>query len=91
MITRLPRRHERHIARRRARGDQPLGAPNAKETLLVGWIGMRGILTLAAASAVPAPRRPLGKAVADRELDEDVARAMIEDIDLRQAARNSAT
>ncbi|WP_177154394.1 cation:proton antiporter domain-containing protein [Actinosynnema pretiosum] len=43
-----------------------LGAPTAKENLLVGWTGMRGILTLAAASAVPeaAPGRDAVQATA---------------------------
>ncbi|MFG2040232.1 cation:proton antiporter [Dactylosporangium sp. NPDC048998] len=31
----------------------PLGAPTGRESLIVGWTGMRGILTLAAAAAVP--------------------------------------
>ncbi|WP_426514342.1 cation:proton antiporter [Dactylosporangium sp. McL0621] len=31
----------------------PLGAPTPRESLIVGWTGMRGILTLAAAAAVP--------------------------------------
>jgi monovalent cation/hydrogen antiporter len=39
--------------RRNRRGGQPLDPPTQKETLLVGWTGMRGILTLAAAAAVP--------------------------------------
>jgi monovalent cation/hydrogen antiporter len=41
------------IARRRRGGGQPLDPPTGKETLLVGWTGMRGILTLAAAASVP--------------------------------------
>jgi CPA1 family monovalent cation:H+ antiporter len=36
-----------------------------------------------------AQREALGKAVAERRLDEETARQMIEDIDLRQAAANS--
>ncbi|GIF19672.1 sodium/hydrogen exchanger [Paractinoplanes tereljensis] len=39
--------------RRARRGGQPLDPPTQKETLLVGWTGMRGILTLAAAAAIP--------------------------------------
>ncbi|MER7279958.1 sodium:proton antiporter [Dactylosporangium sp. NPDC000244] len=31
----------------------PLGAPTPRESWIVGWTGMRGILTLAAAAAVP--------------------------------------
>jgi NhaP-type Na+/H+ or K+/H+ antiporter len=31
----------------------PLGEPTPRESLIVGWTGMRGILTLAAAAAVP--------------------------------------
>ncbi|MFI5907768.1 cation:proton antiporter [Dactylosporangium sp. NPDC051541] len=31
----------------------PLGAPTRRESLIVGWTGMRGILTLAAAAAIP--------------------------------------
>ncbi|GAA2384898.1 sodium:proton antiporter [Dactylosporangium salmoneum] len=31
----------------------PLGEPSPREALVVGWTGMRGILTLAAAAAVP--------------------------------------
>ncbi|GAA3454326.1 cation:proton antiporter [Dactylosporangium matsuzakiense] len=31
----------------------PLGAPSPRESLIVGWTGMRGILTLAAAAAIP--------------------------------------
>jgi Na+/H+ antiporter len=34
-------------------GGQPLDPPTQRESLLVGWIGMRGILTLAAAAAIP--------------------------------------
>jgi CPA1 family monovalent cation:H+ antiporter len=36
-----------------------------------------------------AQRLALGKAVMERRLTEEVARAMIEDIDLRQAARHT--
>ena len=39
--------------RRNRRGGEPLDPPTQKETLLVGWIGMRGILTLAAAGSIP--------------------------------------
>lgn len=44
---------ERQQARRPRRRGQPLDPPTGKETLLVGWTGMRGILTLAAAASVP--------------------------------------
>ncbi|MGK5680560.1 cation:proton antiporter [Actinoplanes sp. URMC 104] len=156
---------ERRSARRRA---EPLPAPTTKETLLVGWTGMRGILTLAAAASIPehtasgeefpgrdaiqaialivtlgtlliqgtttarlarllnfdltgeraeaeamrergrliasgataeptadvdatfeAQRRALATAVRDRELTEDIARELIEEVDLRQAARHT--
>jgi NhaP-type Na+/H+ or K+/H+ antiporter len=162
---RLPRLQARRNERRaRRRGGQPLGAPTPKERLLVGWTGMRGILTLAAASAVPATtssgapfpgrdaiqaialivtlgtlfiqgttlsrlarllrldlsgeraeaeamrararallsgmpstsdadydrqRATLGWAVSEHEIDEEIAKALIEDIDLRQAARHT--
>jgi monovalent cation/hydrogen antiporter len=152
---------ERRQARRRRRGGQPLDPPTSRESLLVGWTGMRGILTLAAAAAVPedvagrdviyaialvvtlgtliiqgttvgrvarwlkfdvsaeraaaaaereqgrkivataaaepaadvdaafeAQRLALGRAVAEHRLPEDAARELIEDIDLRQAARH---
>ncbi|GAA2658478.1 MULTISPECIES: sodium:proton antiporter [Actinosynnema] len=143
---RARRREARTPGRRRPR----LGAPTAKENLLVGWTGMRGILTLAAASAVPesvpgrdavqaiallvtlgtlllqAPtigplaralefdvreeraatermrewaedlvsqhgtfdgqRQALSTAVRDDDLDEELARDLIEKIDVRQAA-----
>jgi monovalent cation/hydrogen antiporter len=50
-------RYEEHRQRRneRQRGanQEPLGPPTTRESLLVGWTGMRGILTLAAAAAVP--------------------------------------
>src|SRR5262249_13428134 len=36
-----------------SRGATPMPPPTGKETLLVGWTGMRGILTLAAAAATP--------------------------------------
>ncbi|MFI5491270.1 cation:proton antiporter [Actinoplanes sp. NPDC051859] len=158
-----------HMARRR--GGEPLPPPTMKETVLVGWTGMRGILTLVAAAAVPthttsgdpfpgrnaiqaialivtlgtlliqgttigwlakrlkfnlaaeraeedemrararkivaevtvrptkdadidaafeAQRLALGRAVRDRVITEELAREMIEDIDLRQAARHTA-
>ncbi|MFI5938351.1 cation:proton antiporter [Actinoplanes sp. NPDC051494] len=48
----LARRFEEH-RKRHNRLDTPLGAPNSRETLIVGWTGMRGILTLAAAAAIP--------------------------------------
>ncbi|MEU0554342.1 sodium:proton antiporter [Dactylosporangium sp. NPDC006015] len=38
---------------RRGRTREVLGEPTPKEALIVGWTGMRGILTLAAAAAVP--------------------------------------
>ncbi|MFJ9382047.1 cation:proton antiporter, partial [Streptomyces sp. NPDC101455] len=36
---------------------RPLDPPNRAETLIVGWCGMRGIITLAAAASVPATTR----------------------------------
>ncbi|GAB7051153.1 cation:proton antiporter [Catenuloplanes indicus] len=36
-----------------ARGGLPPDPPTQRETLLAGWTGMRGILTLAAAAAIP--------------------------------------
>ena len=51
--TRYEERQRRRSARRRSRSG-PLGPPTVRETTLVGWSGMRGILTLAAAAAVPA-------------------------------------
>nr|BFE77385.1 hypothetical protein GCM10020092_106860 [Actinoplanes digitatis] len=36
-----------------------------------------------------AQRLALGRAVSERRLTEEIARAMIEDIDLRQAARHT--
>ncbi|MBM7774259.1 CPA1 family monovalent cation:H+ antiporter [Actinokineospora baliensis] len=150
---------------RRRRGE-PVAPPTAKETALVSWTGMRGILTLAAAAGVPeftssgepfpgrneiqaialivtlgtlllqgttvgwlarkldfdltaeraeyarmrahgrqlargaddpnadpdasfeAQRLAIGKAVMQRQLTEDVARDLIEEIDLRQAAHH---
>jgi NhaP-type Na+/H+ or K+/H+ antiporter len=47
------------IAERRSRGPRRrgsgvrLGPPDTRESVVVGWTGMRGILTLAAAAAVP--------------------------------------
>lgn len=155
--------YERAGRRRNRRGGQPPAPPTQRETLLVGWIGMRGILTLAAAGSIPkdvpgrdailaialfvtlgtllvqgttigwltrrlrfdlrgeraqqeelrelghriaaeasadpdadpdasyeAQRLALGEAVMQRRLTEEVARAMIEEIDLRQAARHTA-
>jgi monovalent cation/hydrogen antiporter len=58
-LTRDPefaRRLEEHRNRRtrgRKRLDTPLGAPSTRETLVVSWTGMRGILTLAAAAGIP--------------------------------------
>jgi Na+/H+ antiporter len=155
---RARRRNERH------RGGEPLSPPTGRETFLVGWTGMRGILTLAAAAAIPehttsgapfpgrdaiqavalivtlgtlllqgttlrviakwlnfdlsderaeaaammargrevvaatpgttnadfeAQRLALGQALADHRVDEESARALIEDIDLRQAAQQT--
>ncbi|MCM4083470.1 cation:proton antiporter [Paractinoplanes hotanensis] len=48
--TRLQAMRDRH---RQRRGQDPLPAPTRKERLLVGWTGMRGILTLAAAASIP--------------------------------------
>ncbi|WP_127499971.1 cation:proton antiporter [Actinoplanes solisilvae] len=166
---RFRERYERWRSRRRQRGGEPLPPPTRKETLLVGWTGMRGILTLAAAASIPehtssgeefpgrsaiqaialfvtlgtlllqgttvgwlarklrfdvsgeraedekmrelgrriaadatpkpftdtdaafeAQRLALGKAVYERKLTEEIARELIEDIDLRQAARHTA-
>jgi monovalent cation/hydrogen antiporter len=156
-------RWKRRGERARKRGGEPLGPPTMKETLLVGWTGMRGILTLAAAAAVPetvhgrpfpgrdaiqaialivtlgtlliqgttvgwlarrlrldlageraeadrmretareilaaAPgttdadfdkqRAALGLAVTERRLDEETAKPLLDDIDLRQAASHT--
>ncbi len=158
-------RYEQYLEQRRQkRRGEPLDPPTPKETLLVGWTGMRGILTLAAASAVPqttasgapfpgrdaiqgialivtlgtlliqgttlgwlarrlridrtadeetaatmrarareivdampgatdadfdAQRLALGTAMMERRLDEETARHLIEDIDLRQAAQHT--
>jgi CPA1 family monovalent cation:H+ antiporter len=166
---RFRKAYERRQERLRTRGGKPLDPPTPKETLLVGWTGMRGILTLAAAAAVPEKtssgelfpgrdaiqaialivtlgtlliqsttiaglarllkfdlsgeraaqerirehgreivarvatepaadlddsfekqRLALGKAVTERDLTEEVARELIEDIDLRQAAQHTA-
>ncbi|UQU64401.1 sodium:proton antiporter [Couchioplanes caeruleus] len=46
------RRRDQRRGRNRRR-TAPLGPPTARETLVVGWTGMRGILTLAAAAAIP--------------------------------------
>jgi CPA1 family monovalent cation:H+ antiporter len=161
-------RFETRYDRERGRGRVP-EPPTQKEIVLVGWTGMRGILTLAAAAAVPEftspghlpfPGRPeiqaialfvtlgtlliqgttvkamarwlgfdlagdraadtemrerarqiiaeaaaqpaadidasfeqqrhaLGAAVQDNRLTEETARALIEDIDLRQAAHHT--
>jgi CPA1 family monovalent cation:H+ antiporter len=45
--------HDAERRRGRGRRREPLGAPTTREALVVGWTGMRGILTLAAAAAVP--------------------------------------
>ncbi|NMO54996.1 sodium:proton antiporter [Actinoplanes sp. TBRC 11911] len=58
--------------RRTRRRGEPLDPPTTRETLLVGWTGMRGILTLAAAAAIPErtasgapfPGRPAIQAIA---------------------------
>ncbi|WP_433199258.1 cation:proton antiporter [Dactylosporangium sp. CS-047395] len=55
---RIKRRAESRMARRRLQQSAgewrgPLGAPTPRESLIVGWTGMRGILTLAAAAAIP--------------------------------------
>jgi CPA1 family monovalent cation:H+ antiporter len=158
MVSRHPERQDEIRRRRERRGGEPLAPPTAKETVLVGWTGMRGILTLAAAAAIPekfpgrnaiqaialfvtlgtlliqgttlrvvtrrlrfdltgesaeaaqmtdrgrqimaavpgdtddafdGQRLALGKAVRDRQLDEETARTLIEDVDLRQAARHT--
>ncbi|PPK63164.1 sodium:proton antiporter [Actinokineospora auranticolor] len=169
---RIARRLQRRPRPPRKRGDrrrgEPLPPPTVKETALVGWVGMRGILTLAAAAGIPeytdsgepfpgraaiqaialivtlgtlliqgttigwlarkldfdldaeraeqrrlrdigrqvvaetaaqpvtdvdaafeAQRLALGRAVAQRRVTEDVARELIEEIDLRQAARHT--
>ncbi|MBU2667493.1 sodium:proton antiporter [Actinoplanes bogorensis] len=162
-------RYQRWQERHQRRGGEPLPAPTSKETLLVGWTGMRGILTLAAAASIPettasgaefpardaiqaialfvtlgtlllqgttigwlarrlkfdltaeraaeeaereraheivaaaaaepaadldasfeAQRLALGVAVHEHRLTEEIAREMIEDIDLRQAAQDTA-
>ncbi|GAA2648905.1 cation:proton antiporter [Paractinoplanes durhamensis] len=162
-------RWQRMEERRTRRGGKPLDPPTRKQTLLVGWTGMRGILTLAAAAAIPptiehgtepfpgrdaiqaialivtlgtlliqgttvgwlsrklnfdlteeraetkelrdlartiiaeagaepaetddarfeAQRAALGKAVAEHRLTEDIARELIEEVDLRQAAQST--
>ncbi|MBB4695614.1 cation:proton antiporter [Paractinoplanes abujensis] len=161
-------RYQRWRERHERRGGVPLPAPTTKEMVLVGWTGMRGILTLAAAASIPehtasgqefpgrdaiqaialfvtlgtlllqgttigwlarklnidvtaeraeterlrargrelaaeaasqpaadvdasfeAQRLALGKAVRDRVLPEEIARELIEDVDLRQAARHT--
>jgi NhaP-type Na+/H+ or K+/H+ antiporter len=54
LLHRLQERRDRRPGRRRNRGPQvTLGPPTARENLVVGWTGMRGILTLAAAASVP--------------------------------------
>ncbi|MGX6606049.1 cation:proton antiporter [Micromonosporaceae bacterium Da 78-11] len=50
---RYRQRTEQRLTRRTERGGQPLKPPTRRETVPVGWTGMRGILTLAAAAAVP--------------------------------------
>jgi CPA1 family monovalent cation:H+ antiporter len=163
-VRRIPNPARRaQIQRRREAAGGLLDPPTGKETVLVGWTGMRGILTLAAAAAIPetASHRPfpgreaiqaialivtlgtlliqgtslrwvarrlrfdltgelreaadmngrgreimasvpgstdddfehqrlaLGTAVRDQELDETTARALIEVVDLRQAAQHT--
>jgi NhaP-type Na+/H+ or K+/H+ antiporter len=163
-----PRYRQAREARLKRRRSRPLPPPSTKETVLVSWTGMRGILTLAAAAAVPeftdngqpfpgrdaiqvialfvtlgtlliqgtsvgwlarrlrfdlaaenaeeerlreagravvaeaaaqpaadldasfeARRLALGRAVHDQQLTEDVARELIEELDLQQAARHT--
>ncbi|MEV6595459.1 sodium:proton antiporter [Actinoplanes sp. NPDC051346] len=48
-----PVRPSRRGRNARGRGGPPLPPPTIKETVLVGWTGMRGILTLVAAAAIP--------------------------------------
>ncbi|GLW79845.1 sodium/hydrogen exchanger [Actinokineospora globicatena] len=48
-----PRFQRARAIRKARRGGEPLPPPTTKETALVGWTGMRGILTLAAAAAIP--------------------------------------
>ncbi|WP_238010991.1 sodium:proton antiporter [Dactylosporangium sp. AC04546] len=50
---RAERRRLLHLRRRGPKRPMPLGEPTPRESLIVGWTGMRGILTLAAAAAVP--------------------------------------
>jgi Na+/H+ antiporter len=166
------RRYQRRIAADvyfrqavRARGRERPAPPTMKENVLVGWTGMRGILTLAAAAGIPettasgepfpgrdeiqaialivtlgtlliqgttigwlarklkfdltaersaeeamrrrgrsliaaaapdssdasfdAQRAAVGTAVRDRVISEEVARELIEELDLRQAARHT--
>jgi CPA1 family monovalent cation:H+ antiporter len=160
----LAERLKRRGGRRPRRGPEPLDPPTAKETLLVGWTGMRGLLTLAAAASIPevtrsgepfpgrsaiqaialivtlgtlliqgttlrwvsrllkidltaeraaadamhadgrsivaslpgttdadfdSQRLALGTAVVESRLDEETAKRLIEDVDLRQAARHT--
>ncbi|WP_285593246.1 sodium:proton antiporter [Kineosporia sp. NBRC 101731] len=47
------RRQQRNELFEQRRQALPLGATSFRENVLVGWTGMRGILTLAAAAAVP--------------------------------------
>jgi CPA1 family monovalent cation:H+ antiporter len=168
--SRDPRFAEQLRQRQQRRGGQPLDPPTPRETLLVGWVGMRGILTLAAAAAIPettssgepfpgrdaiqaialivtlgtlliqgttigwlvrrlkfdrtaefaaveemrergrtivaeaaagpaddtdasfdAQRLALAEAVRERRLDEETARELVEDVDLRQAAQHTHT
>ncbi|AGL14216.1 sodium:proton antiporter [Actinoplanes sp. N902-109] len=52
LAERLAQRRNRR--RRNSKPDAtPLGAPTTRETVIVSWTGMRGILTLAAAAAIP--------------------------------------
>ncbi|MEU4157955.1 sodium:proton antiporter [Actinoplanes sp. NPDC026670] len=48
-----PRYRQAREARLQRRRSRPLPPPTVKETVLVSWTGMRGILTLAAAAAIP--------------------------------------
>lgn len=50
---RYEQKQQARSARRRGNRSGPLGPPTVRETTMVGWTGMRGILTLGAAAAVP--------------------------------------
>jgi monovalent cation/hydrogen antiporter len=59
--------------RARRRGGQPPVVPTVKDMTLVGWTGMRGILTLAAAAAVPEVTTPGGKPFPGRDAVQAIA------------------